>query len=249
MRVIRPHNMWSLFKTASGPVDTTNGYDIAWLTDGATGRPVRGTSGGGAYGIAGTAANVDTVVLVNTNVASPATVSVDNGFGSMTIPAARPGAIPRNPFIRLLTPVSVSNLTVTIASNPSTLMLGEILVGLSEPWDLLSDNNEFSMGDFGYRHDDEVSMTSVPPYDLGTMQRTLTGSAFATMTDLQFVQDWFTGTRFGTWPSIIIPNEQDNDAWAVYFSDRVTWQQIRGYPDYLFQMNVSLTEYKQTRWS
>jgi len=247
MIVMRPHKIWSLFQSAAcGTVQTT--YDAAWATDGIPGRPIKSTSTGIAVTITGTAGMVDLVVVSHSNIWSPATITLSGDIStSIAVPAARPNNIPFNYFVLLGSPVSVDSLTVTVASNASNVVIGEILAGLSEEWNLLSDDNEGTYEIFPIAVDDS-EITSVPGYSRGRERRSLRGSNYASATDYTFLNNWMAATWDNTRPSVIIPNENDNDAWVVKLNTSFSFSQIIGDPSRLYKASIGFTEFPRQRW-
>jgi hypothetical protein len=246
MIVMRPHKIWSIEKTVTATPATN--YTKEWVNDGNVMRPIKLTGGSGSIVLAGSAAVVDLAVLVNTNLQSPATVNVSGGFGAFTIPALRPGGIPYNPFIKLETPVNVASLTFTFADNPEDIIIGEILVGLSETWDLLSDTNDGSQVNPNIdQGGDEWDVHSIPPYVPDIEYRTLGGTVWADATEFQFIRDWKSATRGNSLPSIAIPDDDSNDAYAIKF-DTLSWIKKRGLPNPLYSVTVAFTEFERTRF-
>lgn len=247
MRVIRPQNMWSYYKAVSGSVLNAT-YLPDWAADGRFSRPFRGAGTGGSFTISGAAGMVDMLVLGNSNIMGGATVSVSGSVTeNFTIAAARPNEIPRNPFIWLDTPVSVSSLTVTVAGNADPFVVGEFFAGLSEPFDFLEQDNEFGF-EIYYIETEDVDVSSVIPTDLGAEARELSGGAWLTLQQRTFMEDWVSGSMGNTRPTILIPNESDDDAWACKVSAKITYKQKRGDPDRLYYGNMTLTEWKRHRW-
>lgn len=249
MIVLRPHKIWSLGKTVTFPTLQTT-YTLGWATDGVPGNPVKGTTTGGVITLAGAAGMVDTLVMVNHNLGSPATVVVTGDISTtITVPTMRPNGIPFGIFKKVASPVSVSSLVFTIASNAANIIIGEIYAGLAEEWDLLSNDNQFVYNVYPLSQPDESEMSSVAPYAGGREGRVLTGTNFADATELTFMQDWLAATYEGTRPSVIIPNPAINDAWSVKLGMALTHSQKRGDPDYLHEgVSVSFTEHIRSRW-
>lgn len=246
MIVMRPHKIWSIDKAVTATPATN--YVKEWVNDGNVLRPIKLPGGSGAITLTGTAGDVDLIVLVNSNIRSPATVAVSGGFGAFTIPALRPGGIPYNPYIKLGAPVNVGSVTVTITGSSEPVIIGEILVGLSETWDLLSDTNDGSqvnpsIGQGG----DEWDVHSIPPYTPDIEYRTLGGTMWANATEFQFIRDWKSATRGNSLPSIAIPDDESNDAYAIKF-DSLSWIKKRGLPDPLYSVTVAFTEFERTRF-
>lgn len=244
MIVIRPHNVWTYFQAAAAnPADT---YLADWAVDGNPNRPLKGDSNGGVLTLAGTAAMADTCVLCNHNIESPATAVVSGDLaGAFVLSGARRNRIPFNPYLKV-TPASVDALTLTISGNYADYIIGEFIAGLSESFDLLQQDNEFGYQMFNIQPEGDIP--SVMPTDLGARRRRLQGTAWATLTEKQFVEEWIDASMGNTRPSVIIPNPSDNDAWVVKVFAEITYRQHRGDPDRLYLVNIGFEEWACHRW-
>lgn len=192
--------------------------------------------------------SVDTFILANHNLESPATAVVSgDAAGAFSVPVMRPGGIPYGLWFTLSSPVSVSNLTLTIASNPTDIRIGEFIVGLKEELAVLLNGND-QMDESGmFDHDDEGDVGSLPPYDPGWERMTFTGSLLATGTERQFVRDWVSGARGNTRPGVIIPYADVNEAYVVKVS-QCSFQEVVGEGNRLYDGQFTFLEFKRNRW-
>lgn len=247
MIVLRPHKIWSMFKPVTMPTIQSS-YQPAWATDGIPGRPVKSSTTGAVITIAGTAGSVDLIALTNHNLAPPATVVLSGDVaGSIVVPPMRLNNIPYGIFVKLGAPVSCASLIVTIASNPTNVSIGEVFAGLSETWDLLSEDNEFGYRIIPLETPDDNEASSVPGYSAGRVARSLRGSSYMNLTEKAFAEDWQDASWDNTRPSLLIPNPEDNDAWAVKVGLELTYRQIRGEPQRLLMGNFQFNEYVRSR--
>jgi hypothetical protein len=248
MLVMRPHKIWSMFKAVSAAPVFDSTFQAAWATDGWPNTPFKAPTGDGSLTISGPAGQVDLIVLSHHNLVSPATVAFGGtAAGAIVVPVARPNGIPYNIFVKLNAAVSMASLTITVSGNPTPFIIGEVLAGLSESFDLLSDDNSDTYNVGSIDHDD-IDVSSVPGYDLPWDQRVKTGSNWATATEKAFLHDWLAAQRGNTRPSVIIPNPEENDAWTVLVAGGLSGKQIMGAPNQLHHCSMTFKEVKRSRW-
>lgn len=264
---LKPSDNWAAFGSASGgSVDAD--YDVNWICDGAVGRPVRATSGaltvtitnasfttnpsasssvspsGGALEYARQRKTV--VAIVNTNVVGTVAVS---GSVSGTIPAQvpPPNSIFQNTYI-LATEGSLSTLTLAFASNPTSVVVGEVMAGLAiELYPGPPPRNQgvefipFDMDDQG------GDFLSVPKYDLGLEARKLTWTQYYRKDVVDELIAMYRGQRNGSRPSLLIPNSDKQDAWVGFF-DPIRWKVYAGGSNPMCEVELGFTELPRSRW-
>lgn len=240
VRFVRPDRSL-LFAPVTGDVDAT--YSPSWLTNGNPAYPVRLSDGDLALAVApAVAVSADVFAIHHHNIPQAATVSLSGDITS-TIPTAawRADDIPLNWFRRLTTPVSVDSITVTVTSNPSASIVGGFYAGLSYQFtDDLLIGRSFDPG-LPFLWESEYSL--IPPYDPGIARpRRLSGSMIMGDEDYAELQAWDLSTRNGTRPSLIIPDDDVNDAWLALFSYRETFDTAWHY------VTIEIAEIPRVRW-
>lgn len=221
--------------SVSGTVDDT--YDPDWLTDGIPGTPVQ--VAGGGLSLTATPAgspSCDLFAIVNHTISVNATVG-GSASGTIVAGALDDDGIRLNPFLRLGSPVSVGSVSLS-ASNPDPAIVGEFYGGLSvalEAYEL-----HFDAGDpFPW----EGEFTSIAPYDPGlSYQRRLYGEVVLDDAGYALIQHWYAATRRGTRPSLVIPDDAINDAWACLFRYQ------RRYEETVHFVTLEILEIPRTRW-
>lgn len=253
MLYVRPDEWWTRGTTVTGTIDSD--YQLSWLVDGRVGYPVRSTDDGLSLNIAGSSGSVGIVVVGNHNLVVPVTISGDVSATVTPASTRPPNGIQLNPYA-LIDPVEtgVTSVDVDVTSNDETVIIGEVVLAqVRELIPVKIDDNQFSQFDFSREQAGEFK--SVPPYDFGLEGRRLTGSQYYTTAQRDDIIAWFQSQRSGTWPSIIIPDPDVNDAWFVKFVG-LTYKQIlpvssSGSPavsEALWLVNFDFVEYPRSRW-
>lgn len=260
--LMKPTDIFSLYGDVSiggGAVDSD--YQAAWLVDGRVGRPVRATGGSLTFTITNgsfTPGSLPTpvtghdnktlIVLANTNLITPATITVSGDVsGSITVPATQPNDVGYSPYL-LATYASLSTVTVAVASNIADVIIGEALYGTAielwpppAPRDQSIQWNDFKLdaavGEFG----------SVQPYYRGIESRTLSFTQYYNRTMLDELIKAQRSQRAGEKPLVIVPNSSINDAWVVYM-DPVKYSVYAGGGGQMFKVDLSFTEYPRSTW-
>jgi hypothetical protein len=236
-----------LFEPVSGTVDAT--YDEDWLTDGRPNFPVRTTGNLSLTVTPGaTLTGVDVIAIHHHAVKQAATITL-SGSVSSTIPTAAwpPDDIPKNWFRKLTTPVSVSSLGLAVTGNTDPVIIGGLFAGKSRTLE------EFLMlgrtVDPGQPFRWEGEYGTVPPYDSGNgPQRRMTGQAYLTDAGLDDVEAWYLSTRSGTIPTLIIPEDDVNDAWLVTFHYTAQDFANAERPNARYSVNFEFAEIPRVRW-
>lgn len=242
----RPDEMF----TSNGTVTLTAGavdadYSASWLADTRPGRPVRCTSGTATFRITNTSAEVGLIAVCHHNLGPAQDVTVSNGL-SATITAntpTPPNGIPLNPFVTV-TPTNVTALDFAISSNPSTLVIGEIIAGKKRTLTLPQlKSDDRGLMDFTRKTDAEFH--SIPPYDGKLASRAPWKGAFIlTTAECDNVQAWFEAQRNGTLPSLIVPNTSVNDAWVCFLQA----PQFNPIGPALWRVQLTFVEVPRKRW-
>lgn len=246
MRVVRPHLIRSFGQTVTASLAAN--YQPAWGVDGNALTPIKLSGGSGTVQISGMSGTADVVALVNNNLQSPATASIGGSWGAFTIPALPPSGIAYNHFILLGAPVAVGSLTITIANNPEDVVIGEVVVGLSEVFEFLSDENDGGQANEGIPPDTaEGDVSSIAAYDPMIEYEDLNGSAWANEDEYTFLREWKGGTRANSRLSLFIPDVGLPHAPAMRF-DSLRWRQVRGNPNPLWKITAAFSEFDRIGW-
>ncbi len=252
MLYARADEFWSRTATVSGSIDPD--YFLQWLVDGRLGYPVRSTDDTLSLDLAGPAGDVGIVVVGNHNLTVPVTFSGD--VSAVVTPAAvrPPNGIQLNPFA-LVSDTSVTAVGLDVSSNDVDVVIGEVVLApVHELTPVKIDDNQFTQNDFSREVAGEFK--SVTPYDFGITGRRLTGSQYYRTAQKDAIVAWFESQRSGTYPSIVIPDPDVNDAWFVKFRG-LSYQQILpsvsdgGSPatsDALWLVQFDFEEYPRSRW-
>ena len=242
VRFMRPDEMMTLYGTVSGGAAT--GYDDDWLVDGKVGRPVKTTTSTPPWVITGPSSKlVDCVVVANHNIDPAKTIAITGGVSvNLVGPALRGNGIPFNAWASVVSPATTNTITVTISSNSVALIVGEVIAGrLREvPRGILMGNSVT----FGTGGDQPLGVaTSLPGYDDGTARRAMRCECVCTTANKDILEGWWEATRGDTRPSVLIPDESQNDAWVGHLTEfRAVTDQ--GY----WRVAFTFVEYARTRW-
>lgn len=241
-----------MFAPVTGTVDA--GYVNTWLTDGRPSFPVRRTGTLTLTVTPASAKMVDLIALHHHNVDGGATVTLGGSLSS-TIPtvAEPPDGIFPNIYQLLTTPVSVSSLVLGIAGNtdPVTTSLYAGLSHTLTPLRLGRVRNPSVPFEW------EGETLTQAPYDPGVADpQRLRGDCVIDETELQEVTDWYLSTRRGTRPTLIIPDDNYNEALLTIFRYSVTDLAPGEYPEgsppnepeALFQVEFEFVEIPRLRW-
>lgn len=239
----RPDEWWSLgatVATSSGTTDTD--YTDDWIVDGRPGRPARATSGSVAWTLSASSGEVGLIAVCNSNISVNTVIS---GGVSATVSAGALGAngIRRNGFATV-TPANITTLVATITSNPSDVILGELVAAKYRTLARGPVTTEASIAFNDFRLDPGAEFSSVMPYDRGLVARKLTGSNVYNAADLAILQGWWEAQKSGSLPSLIVPDSAVNDAWIV------TWTKFSYAQEapVLWRVEFEFVEYPRSRW-
>ena len=230
--------------TVTGTVDAD--FFADWLTDGRPGYPVKATGTLSLAIAASPAVSVGIVAAINHNLDSGNTVDLTGDVtATITAPAARRHAIPRNPYALVAPAVPVSALTVAVTGNSVPVVLGEFWGGTlyTLEWPLLTEPDYDPGEPFEWE-------ASLPPYDDGQEVRRLAGETYLSDVGLADVEGWWESTRRGTQPSLIVPDSLVNDAWLVTmrYSVQSIWLHDTDPTQSLHHVQFEFVELPRTRW-
>jgi hypothetical protein len=235
---VRPDEMWSLGATVSTTAGTTaSDYLDDWLVDGRSGRPAKATSGTVTWSVAASAGEVGVVAICNHNVS--VSVTIGGGIsGSIAAPALPPDGIRRNPYL-LPTPASITALTVAVASNPSAVIIGEVVAGKLRTCGALGRDTEFQEDDYGR----PMQALSVQPFDQALASRRVSGVQIYTTAELAELIAWRQAERAASKPSLLIIDRSVQDAMLVRFESL----SYRGFGEG-WEVSMTFQEYPRVRW-
>jgi hypothetical protein len=239
MRYVRPDES-IMFWGVTGTVQTT--YSAAWLTDGLPGFPARGATSL-SLTASGSARTISLLAAVNTNITG--TIGISGGV-TATIPAAtyRKDAIPLNSWVAITPVVGATSLVMAVTQTPA--IVGELYAGTSRTLerDLLVEPDFDPADTFPW----EGEFSSLAPYDNGIDFRRLAGQTIVTQTGMTAIEDWWTSTRRGSRPTLIVPFEEKNDAWLVVFQYRAKSLYRDPAGVQMYQVSFEFLELPRYRW-
>ena len=239
MKYMSPANMITIGAAVSGTVET--GYDPNALCDGDPQNPVRTTSTGASFTAVGNSINgVNGVVLAHTNLDAGINVTIGGGLsGTLVTPIVFGDGIPRNGW-KEVTPANTGTVSISLAGNSQTVVLGELIAGVLEQVDLLT-GATYHEDDYRMAGD---SVTRRVGYDMGYAARLIDAQMIVTSAQLASIEAWRRASRQTSRPSVIIPFEDSNDAILVIWSD----YQVQPWEGDYFQVSASWQELTRTRW-
>jgi hypothetical protein len=237
---MRPDEQWALNSTQVTASGTDTDYQPYWATDARPGRPYRSNATTFSLTIQNTNGEVGMVVVGNHNLGPGAVISVFST--SFTVSTETPpDGIPLNAwFIR--TPANTTTLTVAASTaNSANPVIGEVLAG---KYRTLSRGVTIASANFAQQMvaaDPQSEFASIPPYDKGLAQRTLSGDAIVDATEFASLRDWFRSQRGWTKPSVIVV---EGDAWIV----TVRSFRYSKIDESLYTVRLEFVEYPRSRW-
>jgi hypothetical protein len=237
--------------TTAGTTDTT--YTDDWLIDGRGGRPAKATNGTVTWSAVGLASGtIGGCVVHNHNIEAARAITIAGGVISLALtgPAARTNGIPVNPW-GSTTEASGTTVSVAVASNPSAVVIGELIAGKFR-----DTSRGFQIGRFeiGYLETGQIprrNLTgSVPHYDRGVCARYIKGIVRTTAADKALLEDWYESTRNDTRPSVLIPFTDVQDAWVVSWTNPPKFAAIyhRSASSGLWDAQLEFEEWPRKRW-
>lgn len=256
----RPDQWFSRGCTVTGTIDPD--YQLQWLVDGRLGYPVRAAGGSPAADLSltltGASGSVGIVVVGNHNLIVPAVITGDVSASVTPATTRPPNGIQLNPYA-LLDPVEtgVTTVDLDVTGNDETPIIGELVLATVRTLTPVKiDDNQFTEND--YARDQAGEFVSVPPYNPRLEGRRLTGSQYYTIEDLAEIRAWWQAQQAGSWPSILIPDPDLNDAWFVQFKG-LSYKQVLSKGDALggspaavtgglWLVSFEFVEYPRSRW-
>lgn len=244
---VAPHRWFALFGTVTGTVDST--YDPDWLVDGRTSYPVRRTGSSISLAIAGSAQDVDTLVMGHHNIRPAATINITGDITTtLTVPTWPSNNIPLNAYRILGATVSgVDALTLAVTGQTeSSCIIGEFCAGLGQSLPLtLHRASRFSEDDF--RVSRPRDMAHIPPFDRALKASTWTGTGLLTTAQVATVRDWQDATRSNTRPSVIIAEFLGST--EAKFVEFVGLSDIAPVPATgMYAVQLTFNEFPRSRW-
>jgi hypothetical protein len=249
MLYVSPANMMSLYGTGGGPVQAT--YLANWLCDGLPLHPVRSTSANPALSVANPARLCNFAACLNVN-ASPGTTVTVSGVGLTLTAPPHAGRVPFNPWAvlrdagtgALLPPVSVASATFTYAGNTNNpLIVGEQVVGLAleleRPVQPDSERGYERLYEMPHRLVDGQVRPRLPD----KLARNFSGTTTVSTAGADAIVDWYESTEDGALMSVIVPDLDLPDAWAVKM-DPPTLRRRGGN----YAVSLSFREIARRRW-
>lgn len=258
-----PYKNWALFAEVTGVSPDTD-HELAWLTDGRPGFPLRVAAGDGTIQLAQAAGPVTHVAICHHLLDEGLGVTVGGDTsGEIVIPAYGRNGIPFHAYAAMdlaspPTPDSVAALTLAISGNYNDILIGEVFAG-----EMLELDPSFRLDDLQFSIERFVNnpsgsrLSAIPPYSDRAEARDLSGSIYCSSLQdlgprLEAVLDWWRSEDAYAYPvpSLLITNDEDpTSARVVTFAGKPTWREVEVAgedPYYLIQL--AFTEVPRTRW-
>lgn len=210
--------------TVSG--GAASGFDDDWLVDGRVNRAAKAATGTQTWTATAPASGaVNFVAVANHNVDAARAITIGGDISAaLTGPAARANGINVNPWATVAS-VTATVISVAVSSNSVALAIGELIAGrLRETTYGLRVRTPFIPESEAIRHETEYG--SVLSYERPFIRRSLVTSLGATQSDLDQLIAWYESTRANTRPSVILPFDDQQDAWCVEFT-ALTYEPLR----------------------
>jgi len=242
---MRPDEIWSFSSGASATAaGTDTDYQASWAIDTRPGRPYRSNATTFSLQLQATCGEVGMVVVANHNLDLGKLITIFS-TSFMVSTEARPDGIPLNPFI-LRTPANTTSLTIasTSSANAANPVVGEVIAGKYRTL-----TRGLKLEDAAFEHlmfaaDPQSEFASIPPFDKGLAQRTLTGSQTVSSSEFDDLRGWYEAQHGWTKPSVIVPDANVNDAWIVTVKNF----RYRKVDASLYDVHLEFQEYPRSRW-
>lgn len=260
--LLPPNRNWALFADVSdgSPTAGDPDYELAWLTDGRPGFPLRLNAGSGVLTLTKAAAEVDIVAICHHLL--PAALSVAIGgdvSGAIIIPDYPANAVPYNAWTRiggspLGSPAEVDTLTLTISQgSPSDdIVIGEVFAGVPIVLNpsLKRDTTRFGVRRYlNAKSGNELS--GIPPYSDGARSRPLSGSQYYDEATVQALLDAFDSQDAYAYPVpclLILDSDDETDARVVTMEEPVITPPGPSGSEVEFLVELTFNEVPRTRW-
>jgi hypothetical protein len=233
----------SLYAGVSAVIDSD--YTDDWLCDGLPGRPIRSTNTSLSATITPLAAGTCSIAaIINHNVSVNATLGADLS-GTITAGAIGKNGIYLNPYLTFSPVAGVDSITLTIASNGATVVIGEFIAGeytsLTLPF-----YRDHSFKQMDYARAVDMDLSSVRPYDPGLVSRTWSATWPAlTTAEKNALLDAYDAQKGKTQPTLVVPDTSVNDAWACFLT-APQWKPS-DVPN-RWEVSCALEEIPRSRW-
>jgi hypothetical protein len=219
--------------TCAGSVDTD--FDDQWLMDARHSFPAKKTGGLSIVCTPVASVMADVFAVVNHNIPAGAGATV-GALATIVTPAFGADGIARNAYKLLGAPVSVSS---AFTFSTSGEVVGELWVGPGHNVARV----KFLMG---VEFDPGIPFrweTSLAPYPDGMSEpRRKRGELILSASDYAQFESWYTATKKGTRPSLIIFDSAVNDAWLC------TWQFSARHSEGWYFVTMEILELPRTEW-
>lgn len=254
---IRPDKMWSLF----GSVSATGGdadHELAWLTDGRPGFPLRINAGTKTITITNPSGIVNLVAICHHLLDAALSVVLGGSVsGAVHIPAYPENDVPFNAWAEVA-PVTATTLTLAITGNSDDIVIGELVAGDADELDpsLKVDDTQFRVQRF-LNSASANPLSGIPPYSERAEARPVTGSGLYDQDGLDAILAWQRAQDAYAYPVpslLILDSDDPTDARLVTLED-VSWDVRRTRDDAvsppisaLYLVQLSFLEYPRTQW-
>lgn len=231
-----------------GPTDTSGlqPHQPHWLTDGRTGRPVRGTSGSATWRVARNSpslSGVNFLAAANTNLDAGLPITVSGDVGGTLVSSRRGDGVGHNPWTTIsLVPAGIEEIFVAISGNTETIVFGEFFAGLARQLRRGTQPGGQRQKDSRFLRTDTWS--SLPGYDVKCDRYLQTWQVTVDHGEFRAIQEWEEATQRGLLPSVIVPDTRVNDCFVVRFSGFA----YRKQNPHTYEVDLRFIEYPRHKW-
>lgn len=248
--VLPSHKIYTYGRTVSGSGLMAT-YQLPWLTDGQSSRPIKAAGSSGSWSVASSGGNINFAALINTNIKTNATATGVLAGGTFLASPEPPDGVMPNPYVALLNATTGALLAgsgsgatgFSVAGNPTTIIVGEYVAGeafeLERP--IKKDAERELFANSVEREDD---WDFLPAYDLNAAPREFVGNTTCTTVGLAKIQDWWKGQRGHSLPSVLVPTPAIPDAW---YGRLMRFRYTKRGPEEFF-VQIHFRAYAGVRW-
>jgi hypothetical protein len=238
---LAPKDMVTLFAVVTGTTDAA--HEASWLCDGRPNRPAKATNGSPSWTITCEAGDVNFVAAVNTNLDDQETVNLTGDVVATLTVDKRADETRLNPWA-LVSPevTNPSSIVVGVTGNTNAVRFGEFFAGHAR--ELTYGTKPETEQEKEYRVTSADRWSSIPGYDIGQDRYKKSYEVICTAEEFEEIEAWEQSTYRGTRPSVIVPDLDKNDCFAVKF---LGFKYRKLNPGW-YEVTLNLLEYPRTQW-
>lgn len=258
--LIPPSRNWALFGAVSdgSPTAGDPDHELAWLTDGRPGFPLRLVGGDGAIQITNAPGEVDVVAICHHLLPAGLSVALSGDLSdTIVIPAYPTNCVPYNAWKRVTpgSPPEIDTLILTISqgSPADDVVIGEVIAGAALVLDpSLKRDTSTRLGVRRYlnaRSGNELS--GIPPYSDRARARPVSGSQYYNEAMVQALVAAFDSQDAYAYPVpclLILDSDDPTDARLVSMEEPVITPPGPAGGEGEFLVELTFNEFPRTRW-